>query len=46
MKTETQNSDAAQALKILEQAWSYYMPEQKQPVKDSQPELFEYANAA
>ncbi|WP_171052562.1 hypothetical protein [Ruegeria sediminis] len=37
---------AAEALKLLEQAWAYYTPEPVQPVSDREPELFEYANAA
>ncbi|NRB33454.1 MAG: hypothetical protein HRU31_01680 [Rhodobacteraceae bacterium] len=36
---------AAQALEILEQAWSYYTPE-RDVKTDRTPELFEYANAA
>ncbi len=48
MKTEnsTAKTDAAEALKLLEQAWAYYTPEPSDHAEDKEPELFEYANAA
>ena len=48
MKAETskRKTTAAEALELLEQAWSYYMPEPKQPQAKREPDLFEYANAA
>ncbi|MFY2823646.1 hypothetical protein [Ruegeria sp. MALMAid1280] len=44
---KAENTKAAEALALLEQAWAYYTPEAVQ-VSDEQhePELFEYANAA
>ena len=49
MKATTSKTTPDEALKLLEQAWAYYMPEPK-PVpradEREQPELFQYANAA
>ncbi|MBO9450928.1 hypothetical protein J7426_11700 [Tropicibacter sp. R16_0] len=44
--TKTGKIPAQEALKVLDQAWAYYVPEPKRPPEDRQPELFEYANAA
>ncbi len=46
MSKQTQKCDAAEALRLLEQAWAYYSPEPVAPIKNETPELFEYANAA
>lgn len=50
MKAQTQSMarkvSAAEALILLEQAWTYYMPEPKSPAQEAQPDLFQYANAA
>lgn len=39
---------AAEALRILEEAWSYYQPEPlpASTLNEDQPELFQYHNAA
>ncbi len=42
----SEKTDAAEALKLLEQAWAYYTPEPVYPASEHEPELFEYANAA
>ncbi|WP_302477314.1 hypothetical protein [Ruegeria atlantica] len=36
----------SEALKALEQAWSYYTPAPVKPESDRTPDMFEYANAA
>ncbi|MEX0305836.1 MAG: hypothetical protein AB3N12_00485 [Ruegeria sp.] len=46
MNKQEQKNDASKALEWLEQAWAYYTPEPLVPAKGSEPELFEYANAA
>ncbi len=43
---EEKQNTKSEALKTLEQAWSYYTTEPVNPVNDRIPDLFEYANAA
>ncbi|SPJ27879.1 hypothetical protein [Falsiruegeria mediterranea] len=44
--TTTGKIPAQEALKLLDQAWTYYVPEPKRLPEQREPELFEYANAA
>jgi hypothetical protein len=45
-QTTTGKIPAQEALKLLDQAWTYYVPEPKRLQEQREPELFEYANAA
>ncbi|WP_171175838.1 hypothetical protein [Ruegeria sp. HKCCD8929] len=48
MKTAelTKDEKAAEALRLLEEAWAYYTPQPKPQAVAREPDLFEYANAA
>lgn len=46
MDKKNTDKQAAEALKLLEQAWAYYQPEPLPSEATHEPELFEYANAA
>ena len=46
MKPVESRTAPAEALKLLEQAWAYYVPTPVPVPTDTTPELFQYANAA